>query len=306
MIWVGIALGLAAAFLQSLCYVVSGSYVRRTGLPGWTLTAPQRAVMLVPYLILTWLTCPESLGAAESTVIAGTLVVTVAAYFGDVGLFQMQKTIEPSRVVPLQSMKIPLIAAISFLVLGQAYSLGQVAGVLLVLASAAMMFGAGRRIGPSAWFWLAVCSGGYAVSDVSLGCMLGGARETCGGLLKTSLFTLGLTGTGSSLLAVFALAFQRPSCGTLPSGGQCLRHAVPYGFLWMTAMVFLFVCFSISGVVLGTIAQSTRGLMSVALGWFLARHGFADLERVATPAVFVRRAVAAVLIVLAMALYAAS
>ena len=211
-ILVGIALGLAAAFLQSLCYIVSGSYVRRTGMPGWTLTAPQRAAMLVPYAVLTWLVRPDSLDGVGSAALAGALVVTFAAYCGDVGLFQMQKTVEPSRVAPLQAMKIPLIAVLSFLALGHAYSVGQVAGIALVLASAAVLFGAGRRIGP-------------------------------------------------------------------------------------------FACFSLSGVVLGTIAQSTRGLISVAFGWFLVRHGFADLERETSVSAFIRRAAAAVLIVLAMALY---
>lgn len=304
-ILVGVALGLAAAFLQSLCYIVSGSYVRRTGLPGWTLTAPQRAVMLVPYAVLTWLACPDSLDGVGFAALMWTLVIILATYFGDVGLFQMQKTVEPSRVAPLQAMKIPLIAVLSFFALGHVYSVGQVAGIALVLASAGVLFGAGQRIGPSAWFWLAVCSGGFAVSDVALGCLLAGTRESCGSVLKSSFFALGLTGTGSSLVAVAALAFQRRSRGTLPSVGQCLRYAVPYGFLWMAAMVFLFVCFSLSGVVLGTIAQSTRGLMSVALGWFLVRHGFADLESEASVSVFVRRAAAALLIILAMALYVA-
>ena len=305
MVWIGILLGLVAASLQSCCYIVSGSYVKRTGRPGWTLTAPQRAFMLVPYAVLTWFSRPASFGDHGPGFWAGAVTCMVMAYLGDVGLFQMQKTVEPSRVAPLQSMKIPLIALLSFVLLGHAYSVGQVAGIALVLASAAVLFGAGQRIGRATWFWLFVCSGGFAVSDIGVGTALRHSQDICGGLLKSSLFSLGVTGLGSSLLALPVVAAQKAS-HTLPPLRECLRYALPFGTLWIVAMVFLFVCFSLSGVVLGTIAQSCRGLISVALGWFLARHGFADLEQGVTVAVFVRRAVAAVLIILAMTLYAAT
>ena len=69
-------------------------------------------------------------------------------------------------------------------------------------------------------------------------------------------------------------------------------------------MIFLLACFAFTDVVMGTIAQSARGVMSVAIGWLLAKKGFADVEGAVSAAVFIRRAVAAALIVLAMALYA--
>lgn len=303
MIWIGVLLGLAAATLQSFCYIVSGSYVRRTGRAGWTLTAPQRALMLIPYGALTVATWPESFAGEGLPFLAGAATCMVMAYLGDVGLFQMQKTVEPSRVAPLQAMKIPLIALISWAVLGRVYSGGQVLGILLVVASAGILCGAGQRIGRSAWLWLLVCSGGFAVSDIGVGCALAHSREMCGGLLRSSLFALGVTGLGSSVLALPVVAAQKAS-GTLPTLRECLRYALPFGTLWIVAMVFLFVCFSLSGIVLGTIAQSTRGLISVAVGWFLAHHGFADLERGVSVAVFIRRAVAAILIIGAMVLYA--
>mgnify|MGYP003325300088 CR=1 FL=1 len=305
MIWLGIAFGLVAAFLQSLCYVVSGSYVRRTGRPGWTLTAPQRALTLVPYALMAWFSRPETLAGEESAVIVGTTGCMVMVFLGDAGLFQMQKTVEPSRVAPLQSVKIPIIALISFLLLGHRYSVGQLAGIVLVLASAAVLFGAGRRLGPSTFLWLAACSVGFACSDVSLGHMLVHTRGVCGGVFRSAMFTLGMTGLGSAVLALPAVAVQARA-HALPSARECVRYAIPYGAVWLVAMIFLFVCFSLSGVVLGTIAQSTRGLISVALGWFLARHGFADLERGVSASMFVRRAIAAILVMLAMALYAAA
>lgn len=305
MMWMGILLGLAAATLQSFCYIVSGSYVKRTGRAGWTLTAPQRALMLIPYGALTLATWPDSFDGEGLPFLAGAATCMVMAYWGDVGLFQMQKTVEPSRVAPLQALKIPLIALLSWALLGRIYSGGQILGILLVVASAAILCDAGARIGRTAWLWMLVCSGGFAVSDIGVGCALAHSREICGGLLRSSLFTLGVTGLGSSVLALPVVASQKAS-GTLPTVRECLRYALPFGALWMLAMIFLFVCFSLSGIVPGTIAQSTRGLISVAVGWFLARHGFADLERGVTADAFRRRAIAALLIIVAMVLYCLS
>jgi hypothetical protein len=43
-------------------------------------------------------------------------------------------------------------------------------------------------------------------------------------------------------------------------------------------MILLYVCFGIIGPVYGNVIQSTRGLMSVALGAWLAHLGFRRLE----------------------------
>jgi len=306
MILIGLLFGLAAAFFQSLCYIVSGCYVRRTGRPGWTLSAPQRGAMLVPYALLAWFSRPPALDGEGTAVLACAVGVMIFALSGDIGLFQMQKTVEPSRVAPLQSMKVPMIALISFLFLGQTYSVGRLAGIVLVIGSALVLFGAGTRISAHAWFWLAVCCGSYAVSDLFIGYGLVHTRTVCGSVLRSSLFIMGVTGFAGSVLALPIWFAQGRSRANLPTVRECLLYVVPYGLLWGVAMVFLFVCFSLSGVVLGAIAQSTRGLMSVGIGWLLARHGFADLEGPASVGIFVRRAVAAVLVILAMALYAAT
>lgn len=300
----GIALGLVAAFLQSVCYVISGGYVKRTGLPGWTLTAPQRAVMILPYAILAWMFRPDSMQGLERGLFASTFACVVAIFTADSGLFQMQKHVEPSRTAPLQSVKIPILALMSFLAFGQSFSFLQIIGIALVLASAALLFGAGRRIPLPAWLWLLLCTGCYAVSDLSIGHALDLTRDACGGVLRSSLFVLGITHLACSVFAVPVLVVQRLFGAPMPGLREWLRYAVPYGFVWMVAMVFLLSCFSLSGVVLGAIAQSCRGLISVLLGWLLVRHGFADLEGETPRTVFLRRIFAAVMIVIAMALYA--
>ena len=70
-------------------------------------------------------------------------------------------------------------------------------------------------------------------------------------------------------------------------------------------MIALFVCFALCGLVLGNIVQSARGLVSVALGWAIARSGRTGLEENVPASVVARRTAAALLVIAAMALYAA-
>lgn len=253
---VGAAIGLVAAFLQSVCYVISGSYVKRTGLPGWTLAAPQRVSMCLPYAALAWFSRPAALNGRGMSLLICTLVCMLVVYTGDCALFQMQKHVEPSRTAPLQAIKIPILALLLAVAFGHDYSMAQIVGIVLVLVAAALLCDAGTHIPFVGWFWLllSVCS--YAISDMAIGHALGESRIICGGVLKASLFVLGVTHLACSLFAVPVMIVQCVSGNSVPDARQWLRYVLPYGLAWLLAMIFLLVCFSLSGVVLGAVAQS--------------------------------------------------
>ena len=94
-----------------------------------------------------------------------------------------------------------------------------------------------------------------------------------------------------------------PYCPPLPREGW-LRWAAPYAAVWFVAMAALYACFALCGIVLGNIVQNTRGLLSIALGWLVARAGRTDREERVSRAVLARRVAAAALLLAAVALYA--
>ena len=305
MLLIGVFLGLLAALFQSLSYIASGCYVRRTGRPGWTLGAPQRVLTLLPYGLLAAFLWPPSFQGEGWTIFLCMLGTAVFGLAGDIGLFQAQRGVEPSRIASLQSLKVPIVALISCFAFSKSYSPLQLLGIALVLCSSAALSHAGSRIGWKAWAWLVFNTAGYAGSDVCIAIALTRAAKFCDGVWAASALVVGISGVA---LAVFALPLAllqwRFARASFPTGGECLRYAVPFALLWFVAMIFLLACFALSDVVMGTIAQSARGVMSVAIGWLLAKRGFSDVEGPVSASVFVRRAVAAALIVLAMALYA--
>jgi hypothetical protein len=80
--------------------------------------------------------------------------------------------------------------------------------------------------------------------------------------------------------------------------------AAQYASAWLLSMVGLYCSFGLVGVVFGNILQSTRGIMSVALGAMLAHLGWHELEQRVDRAMLLRRFAAALLMTAAIAIYA--
>lgn len=80
-------------------------------------------------------------------------------------------------------------------------------------------------------------------------------------------------------------------------------YSLPFALSWFAAMICLFSCFALVGIVYGAILQSTRGIISVALGFIIARAGFVSLESKSSKQMIARRLIAAALMTGAVALF---
>ena len=294
----GVAIGLVAALLQSCSYVITARYVRE-GRGGGTLAllAPAFALMSVVSLPAVLLLLPERMPPASEWMLPATLCVgcAMAAHFA---LFLMQRAVDASRVSPLLTMKVPILAVFGMVLFGDRYTPMQWAGVALVIVSAWLLCKAGRDIPLRALAWLFLASIGYAFSDICIKLTLEAFAPVCGSLLHRSLLTVFVCYLAGGIYGFAGLAFVPRTPRRV-----FVRHVVPYAAVWLVAMIVLFACFSLIGIVQGNIVQSARGLISVVMGWSLARAGLVHLEERVSRAVFVRRVVSALLIVLAIALF---
>jgi len=80
-------------------------------------------------------------------------------------------------------------------------------------------------------------------------------------------------------------------------------YSLPFAVLWLMGMFFLFSSIGSVGVVFGNILQSTRGLLSIILGVFVAYAGFEALEPKMTKKILIQRILAAVLMGVSVALF---
>lgn len=297
----GVVAGLAAAFLQSCSYVVSASFVRGSGKPAWALLAPSFAVMGLFALLILPFTAPAAgapgLDIGKLTLFAALCIVMCMA--GNGAMFFLLKLVDSSRASPLLALKVPMLALAGSVLAGGGCNAAQWCAVALVMVSAVLVAGAGRPIPPVAWAWLVVSCACYCASDWCITLSMGECKASFGeNVAGYSFFALSVIYIVGGCFSLAALCVQG-----VPPRSHWVKWAVPHAACWFSAMAALFACFAMSGLVLGNIVQSSRGLISVAIGWMLARAGITALEEKVPPAVVARRVFAAVLLVAAMAMY---
>jgi drug/metabolite transporter (DMT)-like permease len=232
------------------------------------------------------------------------LALSVGFYLlGQSSLFAALKRVEASRMAPLLGLKIVMLAVIVSFVLGHVLDTRQWLAVALSVAAAAMLQ-AGRGAVPAGAFGFVLsCCLCFAISDIFILRLIDGLQA---GAIESSEVISRLHAGG------LAMALTYGVCGLLfvplvvalrPYTRADWVAAAQYASAWLFSMVGLYCCFGLVGVVFGNILQSTRGVMSVAIGATMANLGWHELEQRVDRATLLRRLAAALLMTAAIALY---
>jgi drug/metabolite transporter (DMT)-like permease len=290
----GVLFGLGAAFFQSGSYLFSKRYVAayERGTPGLLVAA--HCIMGIFSLALLPMFLPSRMPPVSH--IAFPLVCGVASYLAaQASLFLSLTTADASRVSPLLGLKIIVLAAISIAFLGGRFGTLQWSGIAVSLGAALVLGTSGTRLGRQGWAAVAAACFFYSISDLCIRRLIEqfeylGLFRAC--VLSTCLCYI-LAGTAAA--------------GCLPfvnvRSARHWRFAFPFAVLWFVGILFLFGCFGSIGVVFGNIVQSTRGVLSVAMGWVVARLGHKHIEEKVTAGVLTVRVVAGAMMVGAIAMF---
>ena len=309
----GIPIGLVSAAMQSTSYLVSASFVRAHAgrrAAGTALVARSYLAMGAVAAIAFPLLCrahadlvpPLSSWWAPA---AGSIASNMLA---QVSLFFTLKAADASRVSPLLGVKILFLALLGIAFAGDAYGVFQWGGIALALVSAFLLSRSGGRLGAAGVAGVAVTALAYAGSDYCIRLQqevfhAHAAAVAAQGLaplpaVVANLVILAADYTLGGIAALVALLLT----GRYPAR-IWPRHVLPYAAVWLSAMALLFLSFDLLGVVHGTIVQSTRGLISIAFGWALARLGGTALERRLPHGVLLGRLFAGALMFLAIVVF---
>jgi drug/metabolite transporter (DMT)-like permease len=295
MVTFGIGCGLGAAVFQSLSYISIRLFNKRHDDNIIALLALSHILMgliSVPLGALLW---PDSMPAFGAYV--WPLLGSAGFYLsGQFFLFAAIIHSEPSRVSPLLGLKVFILALISVVFLGQQFNAVKWIAVFLTTMAVLLLSRSGKRLeGRFILLGLLACVS-YCLSDLCvkelvdhflfMGILRGAAMATA-----LSYTVCGLCGTG-----VIALNMKHSTRDTW-------LYALPFAASWFLAMIFLFSCFGLIGVVFGNILQSTRGILSIVLGFVIAHIGFEALEPKPARRTVVLRMVAAVLMTGAVVLF---
>lgn len=289
----GIGFGLGAAGCQSVSYIFSRRFVGRAqATPAMLLIASHiwMGVASVITLLLLW---PRHLPplADYAAPLAGAALFYLVAQFG---LFSVLRSVESSRVAPLLGGKVLVLAILSVLLTHLSLHPLQWTAVGLSVVAAWLINEAGGRIPGRSLALLGLTILGYCLSDLSIGVLMKrfAGVEPVPAMIATA-FTY-LVCAGVSLPFAFRRELRQPAIWKL---------AAPNAAAWFAAMCLLYACFGLIGVVFGNIVQSSRGVMSVAIGWLVAHVGHTHLESHVSRGVFWRRVAGALLMMAAVACY---
>ena len=293
---IGILLGLGAAVSQTVAYLFSRIYVQRREQSILDLMVASHLFMGAAALVMLGMVWPSDMPPLRRYI--WPALATAGFYVvGQYGLFSLVRRVEASRVAPLLALKIVVLAGLATL-LRQGAPLGawQWMAVLLCVAGAFLLNRAGRALDGRSMGWLALTIAGYCLSDLSI-------VQLVKSLEPLPLARAAVVGAGVSYaLCGLAALVAMPFAGDRASRREWV-HAGPYAAAWFIGMLLLFGCFATVGVVFGNILQSTRGVMSVAIGAALARRGWLRLEEPVSRTLLWRRIAGACLMTFAIVLF---
>lgn len=312
----GILLGLGSALASSLAYLASRRYTVRhaghePGQPRWRgplrLMVTAHVCLAIVCGIAHLVLMPHGDALPDDRAWAMTTTVFVALFYltGNTLLFFVLRMTDASRIAPLLGLKVVLLALVKQFVLGDALLAQQWAAVVLATGAAALLGTSGGRL-PWKTIALTVAScAGFVGSDVFIEQMwpawlpagMSAADASELDRVRASMTGMSLVYVWCGAIAVALLPVAKPD------RPEHWRGAAPYAVAWLGAMVCLFSAFALVGIVLGNILQSTRGLMSIAIGVLVVRLGHHHIESHAPWKVVIQRLIAAALMTTAIVLF---
>jgi len=291
----GIGFGLAAATCQSATYLQSRHFVGQEGGGRYRLMLLGHVIQGVVSLALLPVLWPANMPAFRQY--AFPLFMDAGGFLvGQAFLFTALRHTEASRVAPFLSIKIVMLATLSWLVMGHTITGWQWVAVAVAMAAAWLLNWTGGKLPARATVAILLTAVGYSISDLYI-------RALIDNLAPVPPLRAAMVGVALSYIvcgvAVLPLWFKVGRVSWADIG-----RATPYALTWLASMAFLYACFALVGVVLGNIVQSTRGLISILIAPIMARSDdYAHLETAHPPHAVARRAAVAVLMTVAVALY---
>lgn len=215
--------------------------------------------------------------------------------FGQAFLFLSFRESDASRVSPLLGLKIMMLAAITVIFTNQHFHALQWLAIVIGVCAAYLLSMLGREMTPKNWVWVLLACLCYSISDLSIKVIIGRFENI--GLFHASVLCVCLCYFFCGIAACAALLFlPRPSISKW-------KASFPFALFWYTGILFLFACFGSIGVVFGNIVQSTRGVISILMGSYVAARGYEHIEEKVGPRVVIVRLCAGILMIAAIALF---
>ena len=288
MLFQGMLLGVITAVLQSFSHLASAWFIRRHD-SALKLLISSHLIMGGASAVLLPFFFPVKLfsGNSGSYLFLGLWIITFT--LGQGGFFLTQKHIESSRLASLLGLKIVVLALIWCCGYGNPLNWLQICGVGLSVAAAFVMNWSGAvQLSFKGIVALIITLIAFSVTDITETNMV--LAADCGDIV--------FAGIAVTLLCYVTLGiFSLPFLFKVRVSWKMLRDALPFAALWLISQISLLICFGILRPVFGNVIQSSRCIFSVLLGCLACHFGWQVMEHKASLMTWIRRAIAALLMI---------
>ena len=304
-LFLGMIAGLTAAFFSSVSYLVARHHGTRQKHMSRRLLIFAHAIMGVICAVTVlsiffkdgivfdiwrwsiWYPCLKS----TATYFVGTSVI-----------FRVLRTSDASRISPLLGLKIIALAFIVSFIYGVTLGFAQWFAVSLCAAAAILLQRGGSGLPARSLVLLSCGCICFATADLGIVEMIDAIQQS----LPLDRFSAGCLALLLTYIlggiVVLPFVFFEYAWQPAPTWQDWIA-AVQYSSAWLLAMFGLYACIGCVGVMLSTILQSTRGIMSVILGTVVARHGWNKLEGPVDHSILLKRLLAAAFMTIAISIY---
>lgn len=213
---------------------------------------------------------------------------------GQLSFFMALKHAEASRLSPLLALKIVVVALLSMLFYNNSCNAWQLLAVFICVGGAMLSNWSGGSIPRLGLLFLISACFWYSLSDIYVKKLITAidSGHAASGVLAAALTYL-LTG---AVAVLFFKMLNKPVKKDVPI-------IIGFSVAWYIGMLFMYICFMLSGPIFANILQSSRGIISVLLGVWLAHRGYSYLETKISSKMIIKRAFAALLMAAAVILY---
>lgn len=290
----GVICGLVTGAFSSITYLQSQHFVRTGGGERLKLLFLANVIQGVVSLMLLPFLWSKNIPPLKVYVVP-LLLESVAFLLGQATLFTALQHTSSSRVAPVLGFKIPMVGLFSFLFFHQSISVVQWGAIAIAVAATWMIKEIGSCLSWKVMLALITTCFFFSISDLSIRLTI----ERLAPLppLEAALVNVVL----SYIVCGFLVLPLWYRVGRV--AWSDVRKAVPYALTWLTAMGFLYTCFAMVNVVLGSILQLSRGLFSILLAPIVSKSRWGHLESARPTAVLLRQMASALLMIMAVILF---
>ncbi|MBE6395042.1 MAG: hypothetical protein E7044_13480 [Lentisphaerae bacterium] len=294
----GILAGLTAAFLNSIGYLFSAFFLKKSNSPFKLLVFAQTWMLIfsVPFI---WFLLPEN-GIADPGKFFKALAYWVVVFCtGQASFFLALRHFEASRLSSLLGLKIIVLTVIYMFVNRSIPNAGQWLAVFMAAAAAMLInYSAGNSWKSKGWLYVFVTLICYSLSDINETTLVLCLVDSGLSPLRSAFAATMTNYVALGILTLPGLFFFKPD--------KTFHLSAPYAAFWLLSQVSLMTCFALVAPVFGNVILASRGIFSVLLGALLAVIGIKGVDANISKKQWIRRGIAALLMVLAIGIYSFS